>query len=201
MQELRVQIEAVPTVEGDILSAWFTLPIDEEIFSERLGVDAESNDYRITEKELPFAEEVDEDTTVDRLNDFYYTYESLPADLKEDYEELMCHFTSLDELHQHRHDIIHYSWCKNMADVAKHLLDNDPAFAEIDERLVRYFNFEAYGQHLDDNVAYHKIYEENVLGEIPPAFFHYIDCEAYGRDLDMGGCFIETSRGMCEIPY
>ncbi len=27
MQELRVQIEAVPTVEGDILSAWFTLPL------------------------------------------------------------------------------------------------------------------------------------------------------------------------------
>lgn len=66
MYELRVQIEAVPTVEGDILSAWFTLPIDEELFSERLGVDAESNDYRITEKELPFAEEVDEDTTVDK---------------------------------------------------------------------------------------------------------------------------------------
>lgn len=163
MQELRVQIEAVPTAEGNILSAWFTLPIDEETFSERLGVDAESNDYRITEKELPFAEEVDEDTTVDRLNDFYYTYESLPADLKEDYEELMCQFTSLDELHQHRHDIIHYSWCKNMADVAKHLLDNDPAFAEIDERLVRYFNFEAYGQYLDDNGKFieteHGIYE------------------------------------------
>lgn len=144
MQKLSVQIEAIPTAEGDILSAWFTLPIDEELFSERLGVDAESNDYRIIEKELPFAEEVDEDTTVDRLNDFYYTYESLPADLKEDYGELMCHFTSLEELHQHRHDIIHYSWCKNMADVAKHLLDNAPAFAEIDERLVRYFDFEAY---------------------------------------------------------
>ena len=117
MQELRVQIEAVQTAEVDRLSAWFTLPIDEELFSERLGVDAESNDYRITEKELPFAEEVDEDTTVDRLNDFYYTYESLPADLKEDYGELMCHFTSLEELHQHRHDTIHYSWCKNMAAV------------------------------------------------------------------------------------
>ena len=116
-------------------------------------MDAESNDYRITEKELPFAEEVDENTTVDRLNDFYYTYESLPADLKEDYGELMCHFTSLEELHQHRHDIIHYSWCKNMADVAKHLLDNDPAFAEI----------EAYGQYLDDNGKFieteHGIYE------------------------------------------
>lgn len=95
MYELRVQIEAVPTVEGDILSAWFTLPIDEELFSERLGVDAESNDYRITEKELPFAEEVDEDTTVDRLNDFYYTYESLPADLKEDYGELCATLPAL----------------------------------------------------------------------------------------------------------
>ena len=102
-------------------------------------------------KGTALAEEVDEDTTVDRLNDFYYTYENLPADLKEDYGKLMCHFTSLEELHQHRHDIIHYSWCKNMADVAKHLLDNDPAFAEIDERLVRYFDFEAYGQYLDDN--------------------------------------------------
>lgn len=30
---------------------------------------------------------------------------------------------------------------------------------------------------------------------------NYIDYEAYGRDLNMGGCFIETSRGMCEIPY
>ncbi|MFQ5048812.1 antirestriction protein ArdA, partial [Clostridioides difficile] len=28
-----------------------------------------------------------------------------------------------------------------------------------------------------------------------------IDYEAYGRDLDMGGRFIETSRGICEIPY
>ena len=163
MQELRVQIEAVPTAEDDRLSAWFSLPIDEELFSERLGVDAESNDYRITEKELPFAEEVDEDTTVDRLNDFYYTYESLPADLKEDYGELMCHLPTLRNCTSTDTTLSNYSWCKNMADVAKHLLDNDPAFAEIDERLVRYFDFEAYGQYLDDNGKFieteHGIYE------------------------------------------
>ncbi|CAG9708521.1 hypothetical protein CNEO_1330047 [Clostridium neonatale] len=50
-----------------------------------------------------------------------------------------------------------------MADVAKHLLDNDPAFAELDERLARYFDFEAYGQYLDDNGKFieteHGIYE------------------------------------------
>ena len=126
-------------------------------------MDAESEDYRILEKELPFADDVGEDTTIERLNDMYRTYESLPADLKEDYDELMCYFTNLDELHQHRNDIIHYSWCKNMTDVARHLLDNDPAFASIEERLARYFDFEAYGQYLDDNGRFleteHGIYE------------------------------------------
>ena len=63
----------------------------------------------------------DRDTTIEKLNDLYHTFESLPLDLQEDYGELMCYFTSLDELHQHRHDVIHYSWCKNMADVARHL--------------------------------------------------------------------------------
>ena len=49
--------------------------------------------------------------------------------------------------------------------------------------------------------AYYYIDELQALGDIPPSLQNYIDYEAYGRDLDMGGCFIETSRGMCEIPY
>ena len=128
MQELRVLLETKQTINDEIRSAWFALPIDEEELRERLGVDAESEDYRILEKELPFADDVGEDTTIERLNDMYRTFESLPADLKEDYDELMCYFSSLDELHQHRNDIIHYSWCKNMTDVAHRVLDNDPVF-------------------------------------------------------------------------
>ena len=50
------------------------------------------------------------------------------SDLKKDYGELMCYFTDLDELHRYRNDIIHYSWCKNMTDVARHILNNDPDF-------------------------------------------------------------------------
>ena len=50
-------------------------------------------------------------------------------------------------------------------------------------------------------LAYYYIDELQALGDIPPSLQNYIDYEAYGRDLDMGGCFIETSRGMCEIPY
>ena len=51
------------------------------------------------------------------------------------------------------------------------------------------------------DIAYYYIDELQALGDIPPSLQNYIDYEAYGRDLDMGGCFIETSRGMCEIPY
>lgn len=163
MQELRVLLETKQPINDEIRSAWFALPIDEEKLQERLGVDIESEDYRILEKELPFADDVGEDTTIERLNDMYRTFESLPADLKEDYDELMCYFSSLDELHQHRNDIINYSWCKNMTDVAHRVLDNDPAFSSVEERITRYFDFEAYGQYLDDNGRFleteHGIYE------------------------------------------
>ena len=162
-EETRVRIENAKPVDGELRSAWFTLPVYKEELEETLGIDADSEDYRIIEKELPFANEVSEETTLERLNDLYSTFQSLPADLKEDYGELMCHFTSLDELHQHRNDLIHYSWCKNMTDVAKHLVENSTAFSGADERLIRYFDFEAYGQYLGDNGTFleteHGIYE------------------------------------------
>lgn len=58
MNEMRVCIESLPTVSEEIRSAWFTLPIDADVFEERLQVSMDSEDYRIIEKELPFADEV-----------------------------------------------------------------------------------------------------------------------------------------------
>lgn len=104
--------------------------------------------YSITGKELPFADEVQEDTPIEKLNDLYHTYESLPSDLKEDYGELMCYFTDLDEMHRYRKDIIHYSWRKNVSDVARHILNNDPAFTTLSESVTCYFDYEAYGSTL-----------------------------------------------------
>lgn len=163
MEEMRVQIEAREPTDGEIRAFWFTLPIDTEQVEELLGIDVDTDYYSITGKELPFADEVQEDTTIERLDDLYHTYESLPSDLKEDYAELMCYFTDLDELHRYRNDIIHYSWCKNMTDVARHILNNDPDFTSLSENVIRYFDYEAYGQYLDDNGRFvetdHGIYE------------------------------------------
>ena len=139
MEEMRVQIEAREPTDGEIRAFWFTLPIDTEQVEELLGIDVDTDYYYITGKELPF------------------------ADLKEDYGELMCYFTDLDELHRYRNDIIHYSWCKNMTDVARHILNNDPDFTSLSESVTRYFDYEAYGQYLDDNGRFvetdHGIYE------------------------------------------
>ena len=78
----------------------------------------------------------------------------------------------------------------------------------LDEFISHYGTLEEVVEHKDDiyyypdcetmtDVAYYYIDELQALGDIPPSLQNYIDYEAYGRDLDMGGCFIETSRGMC----
>lgn len=151
MEELRVLIEATIPTGGELHSAWFELPIDEEELEEKIGVEADSGDYRIIEKELPFKDDVREDTEIDTLNDLYATYESLPADMKEDVRELLTHFSSLDELHQHRYDIIHYAGCNSMIDVARHVLADNPEFHTLSEELLTYFDYEAYGQYLEEN--------------------------------------------------
>ena len=58
MTELNVLIEATKQSEGELISVWFELPIDEDEFFEKLGVSVESTDYKIIEKQLPFQDDV-----------------------------------------------------------------------------------------------------------------------------------------------
>lgn len=89
MNEMRVCIESLPTVSEEIRSAWFTLPIDADVFEERLQVSMDSEDYRIIEKELPFADEVKEDTIAGHLNNLYTLFTELPSDMQEDCEDFI----------------------------------------------------------------------------------------------------------------
>ena len=49
-------METRGTTGEETISYWFDLPIDVAEFEEKLGIGAESGDYRIIEKVLPFAE-------------------------------------------------------------------------------------------------------------------------------------------------
>ena len=64
MQETRVLVETKGTTGEETISYWFDLPIDVAEFEEKLGIGAESGDYRIIEKVLPYADEVHEHTNI-----------------------------------------------------------------------------------------------------------------------------------------
>ncbi len=52
MEECSVLIETTKSAE-DKTSRWFDLPIDYELFRDLLSVEADSNDYQITDMKLP----------------------------------------------------------------------------------------------------------------------------------------------------
>ena len=79
-----------------------------------------------------------------------------------------------------------------------------------DEFIGHYGSLEEVVEHQDEvyyypdcndmtDVAYYYIDELQALGDIPSGLQNYIDYKALGQDLDMGGYFIQTSRGMCEV--
>ena len=71
MEECSVLIETTKSAE-DKTSRWFDLPIDYELFRDLLGVEADSNDYQITDMKLPFAGDIVRTTSVRRLNKLYF---------------------------------------------------------------------------------------------------------------------------------
>ena len=73
-------METKGTTGEETISYWFELPIDVAEFEEKLGIGAESGDYRIIEKVLPYADEVHEHTSVYQLNELDFMYRQRKAD-------------------------------------------------------------------------------------------------------------------------
>ena len=84
MQETRVLVETKGTTGEETTSYWFDLPIDVAEFEEKLGIGAESGDYHIIEKVLPYADEVHEHTSVYQLNELDFMYRQLSSDMQEE---------------------------------------------------------------------------------------------------------------------
>lgn len=166
MQEARVQVETKEPISGEIRASWFTLPIDTALFEEILGIDEAGDEYYIADKELPFADEVREDTTVAELNDLYEMYQRLPDDIREEYRAFLAYYENLEELCNYRNEILSYPDCKSMIDVARHKLANDPSFQRLSEDCQEYyFDFEAYASQLEESGRF--IQTEHGIFEIP----------------------------------
>lgn len=143
-----------------------------------------------------FSFPIDEEDVAERigLNEYYEEYavhdtEDFPIEIGE--------YISIGELNE-MYDMI--------GELPDYITDALDAFVS------HYGSLEELCEHKDDiyyfpdcenmtDVAYFCIDELSMLGEIPSHLQNYIDYEAYGRDLSFEGKFIETSRGICEIPY
>ena len=88
-------METRGTTGEETISYWFDLPIDVAEFEEKLGIGAESGDYRIIEKVLPYADEVHEHTSVYQLNELDFMYRQLSSDMQEEYVSLLTVFENL----------------------------------------------------------------------------------------------------------
>lgn len=154
MQDMRIQLEALhPTEQTEQKSAWFTLPIYEDELSETLGIEEDSEDFTVADTDLPydFIKAGDETITLDEINDIYHMFEDLPSGIQDEIKELMEEYDSLEDLYDQRHDIIHYSGCRNMADVAREILNETGELRNLPEYLQEHFDYASYGESLEED--------------------------------------------------
>ena len=116
--------------EGELVGDWFSFPLDEEVIAERIGLNAEYEEYAIHDTDN-FPMEISEYISIEELNRIYEQLEELPDYLLDDLDSFISCYGSLEELVEHKDDIILYSGCETMTDLAYYLIDEVQALGEI----------------------------------------------------------------------
>ena len=149
--------------EGELVGAWFTPPIDPEDVKEKIGLDSEYEEYAIHDYELPF--DINEYTSIEDINRLCALAEELfGTPIESEMKEIQqAFFGSFEEMAEHADDIICYSDCDDMADVARYFIEETGALGEVPASLQNYIDYEAYGRdlELDGNflVTAHGVFE------------------------------------------
>ncbi|WP_086443703.1 antirestriction protein ArdA [Candidatus Enterococcus lemimoniae] len=148
--------------EGELVGAWFTPPIDFEDMKERIGLNDEYEEYAIHDYEAPF--DIGEYTSIDEINRLYEMVEEIEGSpIYDELKEIQgMWFNSLEELLENKDDIICYSDCDSMEDVAYGYVE-EGHFVEIPERLWIYLDYKAIARDLEINgnflVTSHGVFE------------------------------------------
>jgi len=148
MEEMQIYIANLGKYnESELIGAWFTPPIDYDEMAERIGLNDNYEEYAIHDYELPF--EIEEYTPIEEVNRLCAMVEELEHPLCEVISDLMGYYSNLDDLCEHADDIMQYSDCSDMTDVAYYLIDECGCLGEIPDKIRNYLDYEAYGRDLD----------------------------------------------------
>ncbi|MBO1126584.1 antirestriction protein ArdA [Enterococcus faecalis] len=135
--------------EGELIGAWFYFPIDEEEVAEKIGLNAEYEEFAIHDYEAPFP--IDEYESIDRLNHLYELIQEIEGTPVYDelYEILGYWFKDIEELLEHADEIICYSDCESMRDVAEYYIEETGILNALPENMRYYFDYAALGRDME----------------------------------------------------
>ncbi|CEQ19399.1 antirestriction protein [[Clostridium] sordellii] len=135
--------------EGELIGDWFVPPIDWEDVKNRIGLNNEYEEYAIHDWQLPF--DINEYISIEEIN---YLCDMVEELLSTDIGEVIydiqnTFFSSLKELYENKDNIIYYSECYSMEDVAYYLINELSVLGEIPVVIQNYIDYEAYGRDLE----------------------------------------------------
>jgi antirestriction protein len=151
--------------EGELVGAWFSPPIDMEEVKERIGLNDEYEEYAIHDYELPFS--IGEYTPIREINFICEALEALAGSPILDELRVIQNawFNNIDELLDNVDNIICYSDCDSMEDIARYYVEETGQFGEVLPNLQNYIDYQALGRdmEIDGNylVTSHGVFEYN----------------------------------------
>ena len=135
--------------EGELEGAWFSFPIDIEEVKEKIGLNAEYEEYAIHDYELPFP--IGEHTSIDWLNDIYGMLQEIEGEpIYDALSEILDYwFSSIEDLLEHKDDIICYSDCSTMEELAEYYVEETGMLNSLPTNLRHYFDYAAFGRDME----------------------------------------------------
>ncbi|ECL7021588.1 antirestriction protein ArdA [Listeria monocytogenes] len=135
--------------EGELVGAWFTVPVDMDDVKERIGFNEEYEEYAIHDYELPFT--ISEYTPIWEINANCSMIEELEGTpIYDELKEIQSMwFSSLEELLDNLDDIICYSDCDSMEDVARYYVEETGSLGEVPSHLQNYIDYQALGRDME----------------------------------------------------
>lgn len=135
--------------EGELIGAWFQPPIDMEDIKEKIGLNEQYEEFVIHDYELPF--EIGEHTSISEINRLCAMVEEIEDTpiYKELREIQAMWFSSLEDVIEHKDDIICHSDCDSMEDVAAYYIEETGQLGEVPSNLQNYIDYQALGQDME----------------------------------------------------
>jgi len=135
--------------EGILCGKWVTFPITEEEekeLMEQIKIDKTHEEYFITDYESDIDIKIGEYTSIERLNEIAEQLDDLSDYEEEIVSAMVGNGYSLEDAIDKKDDVMFYSGCSTMAEVAEQYADETGLLDSIPENLRYYFDFEAFGR-------------------------------------------------------